>query len=190
MEFITVALLAALCAARKNARRMESCCKEIQLGIPVQIQPDPQEELRKVGQIVSEATAVISKTRDIEVGIRNFAVIRSSLTKLSATIPQTVRFTMSLGDRELGREIEVGTVTSEEALNNLESEWMRGLLMEKIDTLIRQSEAISDPVLRTDLLREAVREALKGLEYMPGNEEFRIRVERAERRLSFLAGGE
>jgi MinD-like ATPase involved in chromosome partitioning or flagellar assembly len=53
---------------------------------------------------------------------------------------------------------------------------------------LKQSEQTEDAVLRVELVRAALRTALKGLEYLPGDEELATVADLSERRLSFVSG--
>ncbi len=177
MELFTITLIS-YCVVRKTVRQMEKekTCEKVRFSF---VYPDIQ-------QSIDESLAVINKTKDVEAGIKGFAVIKSNLAKLAAVSPFCVRITLQLGDKEICREIEIGSSSGNDSISKLEKKWMRNFFCEKFDTLVKQSEESFDPVLNVELMREAARTALKGLEYLPDDELLKIKVDLAERRLGFF----
>lgn len=183
-ELITLIVLVwFLCALLKARRRekkekREKTCEKIRFSF---IYPD-------IKRSIDESIEIINKTKDIEAGIKAFAVIKSNVSRLAAESPSPLKITLETGGKERGKEIEIGAGDAAESLSKFEKEWMLNFFSETIDTLMKQSEEAFDPVLRIDLMREAVKTAYKGLEYLPDDGALKSKGDLAERRLGFLTG--
>ena len=176
-----VAWVIACFVTRRNARRLknEKLRHNIYFGTQY---PEMQ-------RAIDEAVGVISNTKDIETGIKSFASVRSYLKKMASISPERLRINLFLNGREAGREIEIGSTEADDSLRSLEKDWIRATSLENIGALMKQSEAISDPLMNVELMREALRAALKGLEYLPEDETLKIQADLAERRLNWLSNG-
>lgn len=177
------ALILAVCfyrSLRKSLRKMEKekTCEKVHFSF---VYPD-------IRRSIDEALSIINRTKDVEAGIKAFAAIKSNLAKLADESPCRVSITLLLGDKEICREIELGSSNACDSIKKLENEWIRGFFSEKTDTLMQQSGETSDTALRVDLMREAVKTSYKGLEYLPGDEALKTKVELTKHRLGSLTG--
>ncbi len=190
-EAVFIVAFVGWCTLRKVARNMEKTCSQTQtFTFPVEIQRDTQAELRDTIRAIEEEVDVINKTKDPETGLRCFATIRRRLAQLAAEAPSRARMSMLLGGREICRELVIGSGEEAETIAKLEREWLKGFFCEKIETLMKQSEDTQDPVLRTEYLRDALRAAHKGLEYLPDESILPVKAGLAEARLKALTSSD
>ena len=186
-ELIFVVALAAWCSLRKMDRRLQKACRQPKpLVLPVQLQRDIQSEMRDAVRAIEEEVAVINKTKDPETAMKCFAASRRRLSQMAAEAPHQARISMLLSGKELCHEIEIGNGSEMETLSLLEKDWLRSFFKEKIDMLLKQSNDTQDSVLRAEHLRDAVRAAHKGLEYLPDDRQLTAAADRAEGRLRTL----
>lgn len=206
MDFITIALWYWYIRRIEKKVEKEQICKQLTNAVvPVTVvgtrdfpseersaqvehKRDLQGELREVQRYIEQELQVLNNTKDPETGIRCFAAIRKGLSRLSEEIPLNSRITMQLGQKEFCREVAVGGGESAVSFKKLEHDWLRDLFIEKSDMLLKQAEETADLVVKTELVRKALRTALQGLEYLPHDEQLRHTAETAELRLSFLSG--
>ncbi|MBI5101764.1 MAG: hypothetical protein HZB33_08030 [Nitrospirae bacterium] len=139
-----------------------------------------------IERAINEATDIISRTKDIETGIIQFAAVRRNIAKLSAMSPYRLRINIALNGKEVGKGIEIGGSESDDSVKRLEKDWIRETSIEKIETLMKHAEAMSDHVMYAELLRDSLRAALKGLEYLPGDKLLQAQAALVEGRLKFL----
>lgn len=86
------ALIFAVClyhSLRKATRQMEKekTCEKIRFSF---VYPDIQRS-------IDEALAVVNKTKDVEAGIKEFAVIKSNIAKLAAESPSHLPYLVLQG---------------------------------------------------------------------------------------------
>ncbi|MFA5354769.1 MAG: hypothetical protein WC291_11115 [Thermodesulfovibrionales bacterium] len=187
---LIIIAIAAYCSERIVRRRKEreECMGRLSLPVSVQIQRDEQSGLREVRRAVEAELAVINRTKDAETAIRGFAAIRSHLARLSGFTRTEILASITIGEKEICSDLELNDLSG--SLAELEKEWMRGFFTEKTDTLLAQAEATTDAVLKVELAREALRSALKGLEYLPDDEALKTQADLAEQRLADLSGAQ
>lgn len=186
---IFLILLGGWCAARKMARKTQKSCNITQtVTFPVEVQKDYRAEVREIIRLIDEEVQILKKTREPETAVKCFAAIRRYLATLAAESPLRTRVSILMGDKEIGHELVVGSADELAALKQFEKEWLTDHFSERSEILLKRSEETDDSVLRIELARDGLRSALKGLEYLPGDEKLATMADLAERRLRFLNG--